>query len=172
VSDSSQALFISELARVHGEKLRRFLHGRVRNTSDIPDVVQEVFLRMLRIPDWEVIRSPEAYLFTVALHVAQQHAMSELAAPSSVNITALMSELQATADADPALVASADQCLERFVQALEKLSPNVRATFVLHRQYGMTLEEISRELKISFPMAKKYLVRALFECKQHLNYES
>ena len=170
--DLNRSLFLSELARAHSEKLRRFLHGRVRNISDIPDVIQEVFLRMLRIPDFEVIRSPEAYLFTVALHVAQQHAMREFESPSTVNVADLISELQATADADPALAANAEQCLEQFVQALEKLSPNVRATFVLHRQYGMTLEEISRELKISFPMAKKYLVRALFECKQHLSYET
>lgn len=37
----------------------------------------------------------------------------------------------------------------------------MRATFVVHRYYGMTLQEISRELHISFPMAKKYLVKPL-----------
>src|SRR5579871_1238104 len=153
--------FVTDLARSHGEKLRRFLTNRVRNVADVPDVIQEVFLRMLRIPDRDVIRSPEAYLFTVALHVAQQHAMRELAAPPSVDVGELITQLHASSDSDPALIASADQSLEGFIRALERLSPKLRATFILHRQYGMTLEEISRELGISFPMAKKYLVRAL-----------
>src|SRR5437763_11551433 len=31
-----------------GQRLRRFLRSRVRNAADIPDVIQEVFLRLLR----------------------------------------------------------------------------------------------------------------------------
>jgi len=123
---------------------------------------------MLRIPDREAIRSPEAYLFTVATHVAQQHAMQESMAPLSVEVGELVTSLHAAADTDPALQAHADQCLEGFVRALERLSPKVRATFILHRHYGMTLQEISRELDISFPMAKKYLVKALYQVRQFL----
>ena len=156
------------LARSHGQRLRRFFSARVRNPSDIADLTQEVFLRMLRIPDREAIRSPEAYLFTVATHVAQQHAMQESMAPLSVEVGELVTSLHAAADTDPALQAHADQCLEGFVRALERLSPKVRATFILHRHYGMTLQEISRELDISFPMAKKYLVKALYQVRQFL----
>src|SRR5262245_54844114 len=96
----------------HGAQLRTFLLARVRNASDVPDIVQEVFLRMLRIPDHEAIRSPEAYLFTVARHVAQQHALREATAPPSVEITQMLTELHATSDADPAMQASADEFLE------------------------------------------------------------
>jgi len=42
------------------------LLARVRNIADVPDITQEVYLRMLRVPNVESIRSPEAYLFTVA----------------------------------------------------------------------------------------------------------
>ena len=164
--------FVAGLARAHGEGLRRFLASRVRNLADVPDVMQEVFLRMLRIPDREAIRSPEAYLFTVALHVAQQHAMREAPAPRSVEVTELLTQLQAASDTDPAAQVQAEQCLEEFAQALERLSPKVRATFILHRQYGYTLEQISQELGISFAMAKKYLTKALFQFRQHLDAHS
>jgi DNA-directed RNA polymerase specialized sigma24 family protein len=43
--------------------------------DDVPDIAQEVYLRMLRIPTIESIRSPEAYLFTVAQHLVQQHTL-------------------------------------------------------------------------------------------------
>jgi RNA polymerase sigma factor (sigma-70 family) len=161
--------FVAALAKTHGEGLRRFLTSRVRNVADIPDVIQEVFLRMLRIPDREAIRSPEAYLFTVALHVAQQHAIRESAKPPSVEVSELLTQLQAATDSDPALQVNAEQCLEGFARALESLSPRARATFILHRQHGLTLEQISTELGISFPMAKKYLVQALFQFRRQMD---
>jgi RNA polymerase sigma-70 factor (ECF subfamily) len=140
----------------------------VRNAADVPDIMQEVFLRMLRVPDYEAIRSPEAYLFTIAQHVAQQHALRESAAPPAVDVTRLTSQLQAAADSDPAMQASADQVLERLDRALDRFSPKVRAVFILHRHHGLSLEQISRELGISFPMAKKYLVKALYQIRQQM----
>ena len=86
-----------------------------------------------------------------------------------VAVSELLTQLQAASDTDPALQVNAEQCLEEFVRALERLSPRVRATFILHRQYGLTLEQISKELGISFAMAKKYLVKALFQFRQHMD---
>jgi RNA polymerase sigma-70 factor (ECF subfamily) len=152
----------------HGEQLRRFLTSRVRNVADVPDILQEVFIRMLRISNHEAIRSPEAYFFTVAQHVAQQHAMRESAVPQSVDITRMLTELPATADSDPAMQVSADQFIEAIDRALDRFSPRVRATFILHRCYGLTLEEISKQLGVSLPMTKKYLVKALTQFRQHM----
>jgi RNA polymerase sigma factor (sigma-70 family) len=165
--DDNKAL-VSTLIDSHGEQLRRFLMTRVRNIADVPDILQEVFLRMLRISNREAIRSPEAYFFTVAQHVAQQHALRESAAPPSVDITRMLTQLPATSDADPAMQASADECIAAIDRALDRFSPKVRATFILHRCYGLTLEEISQRLGISFPMAKKYLVKALMQFRQHM----
>lgn len=166
-SNSRQALLTGLLAS-HGSRLQRFLVSRVRNVADIPDIVQEVFLRLLRIPDHEAIRSPEAYLFIVAQHVAQQHAMHESRTPPSVEITQMLSELSAAADADPALQASSQQSLEALDRALQRFSPKVRATFILNRHYGMTLEQISAHLGISVAMAKKYLTKALIQIREHM----
>lgn len=159
---------VASLMDSHGAQLRRFLLKRVRNVADVPDILQEVFLRMLRIPNHEAIRSPEAYLFTVAQHVAQQHALREATAPPSVEITRMLTQLHAVSDSDPALQASADQCVEQLDRALDRFSPKVRATFILHRHYGLSLEQISQHLGISFPMAKKYLVKALLQIRQHM----
>jgi len=125
---------------------------------------------MLRIPNHEAIRSPEAYLFTVAQHVAQQHALRESATPPSLEITEMLSELHAAADSDPATQVNSDQWLELLDRSFERFSPKVRATFILNRHYGMTLEQISRHLNISVPMAKKYLTKALAQLRQHMDY--
>jgi len=151
----------------HGAQLRRFLVTRVRNACDVPDIVQEVFLRFLRVPNHEAIRSPEAYLFTVARHVAQQHTLSQSAASVSIDLHAVLTEPR-EAPNDPALEVSAQQSIEELEHALEGLSPKARATFLYHRRDGLTLEEIGRRLGVSRPQAKKYLATALLQFRKRL----
>jgi RNA polymerase sigma factor (sigma-70 family) len=168
VVKDSQAL-VSGLVASHGEQLRRFLLARVRNVSDVPDIVQEVYLRMLRVPHFESIRSPEAYLFTVAQHVALQHALRQSATPPSVELTRMLNPPHAAPDADPVLELDAQQCLEKLQGTLDRLSPKARATFMLHRRDGLSFDEIGARLGISRPMVKKYLMKALMQFRQRLD---
>jgi len=46
--DHRQA-FVTETESKYGKRLRRYLAARVRNAADVSDLVQEVFLRLLRI---------------------------------------------------------------------------------------------------------------------------
>ena len=70
------------MEQTHGRQLRRFLSARLRGASaDIPDLVQEIFMRLLRIKDHEAIRNPQAYLFTVANHVLHQYALQRSTRP-------------------------------------------------------------------------------------------
>jgi DNA-directed RNA polymerase specialized sigma24 family protein len=48
------------------------------------------------------------------------------------------------------------------------MSPKVRATFLLHRRDGLSMDEVSARLGVSKPMAKKYLVKALARFRQQL----
>ncbi len=164
-AESKQAL-VAGLVASHGGQLRRFLVSRVRNSDDIPDIIQEAFLRLLRVPDHEVIRSPEAYLFTVARHVAQQHALRQSTASQSAELQHLLTAPDAAPD--PALEVSAQQSLQELEQVLRRLSPKARATFLWHRRDGLTLEEIGERLGLSRAMAKKHLARALLEFRKLL----
>lgn len=158
---------VEQLATRQGHQLRRFLRSRVRNAADIPDIIQEVFLRMLRVPNHETIRTPEAYIFTIAHHVAQQHSL-RATHTSSAELGEVLSELRTVTEADPALEVMAQQCVELLDRALLQLSPKAQATFLLHRRDGKSVDEISRELGISRPMAKKYLVKALVHFRKQL----
>ena len=166
VANSRQAL-VTGLVQSHGDQLRAFLLGRVRNASDIPDIIQEVYLRLLRVPDHETIRSPEAYLFTIAKHVAQQHSLRQ-SARSVGNELQDMLAVCSEAPNDPALEVSAQQSVEQLERALQNLSPKARATFLYHRRDGMTLEQIGARLGVSRPQVKKYLARALAQFRKQL----
>jgi RNA polymerase sigma factor (sigma-70 family) len=152
----------------HGPQLRRFLLARVRNTADVPDIVQDVYLRMLRITHVESIRSPEAYLFTVAQHVLHQYTLRQSQIPLSVDLEGMLEPPHARPDTDPVLEVGAQQCLNDLQQALDLLTPKVRATFMLHRRDGLSIDEIGTQLGISRPMVKKNLVKALMEFRRKL----
>jgi RNA polymerase sigma factor (sigma-70 family) len=164
--ETGQAL-VAALAASHGTQLRRFLLSRVRNSADVPDLVQEVFLRMLRIPDHDAIRSPEAYLFTVAQHVAHQHLIRPSNVVPPTELQQMLVEL-AEMPSDPAGEISAQQSLEGLEHALRRLSPKERATFLYHRRDGLTLQDIANRFGISRQMVKKYLAKAIFELRRHL----
>jgi len=159
---------VAELAESHGPQLRRFLLVRVRNSADVPDIVQDVYLRMLRIPHVESIRSPEAYLFTVAFHVLQQYTLRQSQVPPSINLADILEPLHGSPDADPMLEVNAQQCVERLQQALDLFSPKVRTTFILHRRDGLSIDEIAARLGISRPMVKKNLIKALMQFRRKL----
>lgn len=159
---------VTSLVASHGRQLQRFLYARVGNFADVADIIQEVYLRMLRVPNIESIRSPEAYLFTVAQHVVQQHTLRESATPPSVELARMLNSPAAMPDSDPALALVADQCLLRLQDALEELNPKARATFMLHRRDGLSFDEIGARLGISRPMVKKYLMKALLHLRQRL----
>lgn len=165
--DDKHAL-VEDLATRHGQELRRFLRSRVRNAADIPDIIQEVFLRLLRVPNHETIRAPEAYIYTVAHHVAQQHSLESTPAAVSAELGEVLLELRAVTEMDPALEVIAQQCVELLDRALLQLSPKAQATFLLYRRDGLSMDQISQQLGISRPMAKKYLVKTLVHFRKHL----
>lgn len=160
--------FVSEIASRYGRRLHQFFTQRLRNRADAPDLAQEVFLRLMRVEHHETIRSPEAYLFTVASHVLHQHALRQASTPASVDISEVFAELQLTSNDDPLARADAQQRLEQIGRSLAELPPKVSSTLQLHRFAGLSIQEISRELGVSRPAAKKYLARALTRCRDVL----
>lgn len=159
--------FVDEVAREHGPLLRRFLAARLRQAAgDVPDLIQEVYLRLLRVPSHETIRSPRAYLFTVALHVLHQHKLSLSAVPRTTDIDEVVAELESRAGDDPARQLEVREELRRFDQVLKELPPLPYAVFVLHRQLGYTREEIAERLSLSLAMVKKQLAIALAHCRR------
>jgi RNA polymerase sigma factor (sigma-70 family) len=157
------------MEHAHGRQLRRFLSMRLRNAAaDVPDLVQEVFLRLLRIKDHESIRNPQAYLYTVALHVLHQHTLRASNRPTSTLPADMVADLDSFLSGDPAEEAELEDRFEKLGAALHEESPRAYMTLLMYRCEGATLEQIGARLGVSRVMAKKYLVKALTFCQQRL----
>jgi RNA polymerase sigma-70 factor (ECF subfamily) len=165
----TQKSFVAGLAAQYGDRLRRFLFTRARNSADVPDLAQEVFLRLMRVEQHEIIRSPEAYLFTVARHVAHQHTLHQANAPQAVDITEVFPELQVGAADDPLERAEVSMRVNNLKRALDQLPPRLATTLLMHRFGGFSLEEIASQLGVARITAAKYLAQALIHCRHAAN---
>jgi RNA polymerase sigma-70 factor (ECF subfamily) len=157
---------VTAVERLYGAGLRRFLSRKLHHAAaDVPDIFQEIFVRLLQARHHETIRNPQAYLYTIAGHVLHQFTQQRT--------TVLESEdpLQPTAP-DPADEADLQQQLADIGRALEAFSPRAYAALVMYRCEGMTLAEIGQRLGVSTQMACKYLMRAIVFCDQYLESRS
>lgn len=158
---------VAGIAAQHDIKVRRFLQARLRHAlADVPDLVQEVFLRLWRVSHPEAIRTPEAYLYTVAKAVLHQHRAGRNAVPEAVDITDVLAELEDPLEVGPEAKLDAQQRLAELHACLSHLPRKAYVTLVLNRIVGMPLEQVAEQLGISRPMAKKYLSKALAHCRQ------
>src|SRR5690606_9255399 len=61
----------------HYRALHRYLVRRLPRAQDAHDVMQEVFLRLLRLDRGELVRKPQAYVYGIASHVVHEYRMRE-----------------------------------------------------------------------------------------------
>lgn len=162
---SNNRSFVASIAARYGPRLRRFLSVRLRNAADVPDLAQEVFLRLLRVEGCESIRSPEAYLFTIASHVIHQHAVRRSSEPVAVDIAEVFSELRTPSSDDPSNQVAHAQRLDELERMLACLPARVATALVLHRVGDYSVQEVGDELGVSRETAKKYLARAVEHCR-------
>lgn len=152
----------------HRGALQAFFYRRLRIKSDAADLVQEVYLRMLRVGDPHAIRNPEAYLFTVAGNLLRENAVADRRHAQSVAVE--------EADAAPPLteVLGFDAALDatrrvaRLREVIQELSPKCCAAVVMQYRHELSYEEIAARLKISPRMVKKYLAQALNHCRRRM----
>ena len=162
--------FVIAVEKAYGRGLRRFLCARMRNAgADVPDLIQEIYLRVLRLKDHEAIRNPQAYLYTIASHVLHQYALRRASAPETMDPLNIVEALQSTSAVDPAEEADIERRIERLGRGLEAHSPRAYAVLLMYRCEGLTFKQIGARLGVSDVMARKYLARAIKYCDQHMD---
>jgi len=137
----------------------------------VPDLVQEIYLRILRLKDHEAIRNPQAYLFTIASHVVHQYTLRRSVESATMDPLNVVDGLETSLAPDPAEEADVEQRLEAMERALEIHSPRAYAVLVMYRCEGLTLKQIGERLGVSNVMARKYLERAVRYCDQFLDHD-
>lgn len=163
MGDQRRGERVAEWMRRWNSGLTRFLERKVP-TPDAQDLAQEVYLRLLRSEQIDLIAEPQAYLYRVASNVAAEWRMRACHRKphSAEELDALMDAASPESLVDAALSAA------RFDSALRDLTPMVRAVMYLKLRDSMTHEEIARHLNITSRMVRRYLTTGYAQLRRHL----
>lgn len=153
--------------------LHRFLLRRVRHAEHAEDLEQEVYVRLLRISNEELVRCPEAYVYRIASNLLGRFTLRERQEPLSLDseaLAGLAEELQDDAPTPEELYDERGR-EERLWTIVMQLPPMQKAVFVLARYQGLSHSEIGAKLGISALTVKKHMSRAICRCRLALEDE-
>ena len=132
----------------HGPALRAWLHARYPSLTDVDDLVQESYARVLRVRTMTPIRSVKALLFTTARNLANDHfRRRQIAIVDPIAEIDELSVLEETPGVSETV--SRQQELELLTQAIQSLPARCRQVLTLRKIYGLSQKEIAAELGIA-----------------------
>lgn len=148
--------------------LLRFLLARTGSKAEAEDTLQDVYLRLcaMKTSDCAVISDKPAYLFRLCLNMVADRRRGRLRRERRDdefhNATTRSEGGYLIADApSPEDAAEARLRLEHILKALEKMPPQQRRVFRLHRIQGMSHREVSENLGISCSAVEKHMIAAM-----------
>jgi RNA polymerase sigma-70 factor (ECF subfamily) len=164
-----RAELIEKLFREHNEALLRFLRARVGSFHEAREVAQEAYVRLLSLDKPGAVSYLRAFLFKTAANIAIDRRRRE-----NVHVRATEPELfREFADTlTPERRLADEQTLRRLEQLIAALPPRCQEAFVLSQVHGVEFAEIARKMGLSESMVRKYVMRALLQCRAQLDLET
>ncbi|HEY6458143.1 MAG TPA: sigma-70 family RNA polymerase sigma factor [Steroidobacteraceae bacterium] len=156
------------LARRYYGPLASFFRKRARNSEEVRDLVQQVFLRLAQSPQFDEIRNPEGYIFQTAANAlkdqARRRAVQERFAAQQLH----ESDAQ-QGDFSPERVLQARESVAKVAEALRQLPERTRDVLVLRCFEGLKSCEVAQLQGISVRAVEKHMARALAHLSRALD---
>lgn len=143
---------------VNSAPLARYLE-RHTNSADAADIFQESITRVLEQAKLRPIQNPLAYAFTVARNMLMRLKSQPAEEPDEL----------VCQGANPEEMASMEQTVDLFRQALADMPSLRREVFVLYRMEGKSRSYIATSLQISEEAVSKHVSRALADIQRHID---
>lgn len=146
----------------HESVLRAYLYRIARNSSDVDELLQETYTKLLTLGSREQPqpRSMRAFALTVARNVAFSWLRRRQIVP--MESMADLAELDALDEGEQVEeIVNSHQELKLLREAVASLPTRCREVFTLRRVYGLSQKEVARELGIAEHTVERHLGRAL-----------
>lgn len=161
---------LNTLAAQFGLVLLQFFQRRVRDRPEAEDLVQEVFIRLLKRGDISALQDVRGYVFETAASVLTDRARKRVSRHSDEHI-GFDPITHGSEDFPPDRVLIGEETLTRASRALLELPERVRAVFVLRRLEGLRYQDIAQRLGISLSSVEKQMARAVAYLTQRMGEE-
>lgn len=132
----------------------------VNSRETAADLLQETYVRLLRLADTRSVEQPRALLHRIAANLAIDHlraSKSRLHAAEPLE-TAIEVPCQAPSQERTLL---GKERLQMFIRAVEALPPRTREAFLLYRIQGYAYRDIATKMGVSISGVDKHIRRAI-----------
>ena len=157
ISDAVSAWFVREIMPLEAI-LMRYLQSNWRNRSDLPDLRQETYARVLQAAQERVPDNPKRFLLTTARNLLIDLVRHKQVVPMETFADLEAFSIAADApEADSLLIEKQELC--RVKAALSELPPRTRQAIELAYFEGLSRVEIARRMGITHQVASKLIAR-------------
>jgi RNA polymerase sigma-70 factor (ECF subfamily) len=164
-----------ELVERYKKKVYFLALDMAGNPIDAEDISQEVFLKVFR--SFSTFRKGArlgSWLYRITYNASIDHLRRKGAAPEPVgdeiieSMSLGESSLPRRGAPDPEAAMEASQLQDRIARALERVSPQEKAVFLLRHYEDLMLKDIAETLGLSIGSVKSYLFRAVRKIQKEL----
>ena len=161
------AWFIREVLPLEGA-LMQFLRRSVHDQSAIPDLRQDVYVRIYEAARKQIPHPVKPFLLITARNLVVDTVRRDQVV--SIDSVADLEELEIIADepsAERGVIAR--QELRRLQAALDRLSPRCRQAMILRKIEGLSRREIAGRMGVSEPTVAKHLAAGMYALAEFLS---
>lgn len=151
--------FVSEVLPLE-QALMHYLQSNWRRADDLPDIRQDIYLRLFEAAKERIPHPARPFLFTVARNILIDRYRRERIIPID-GVPDLESFAVATTEPGPDRRAIARDELRHLQAALDRLPPRCREAIVLRQVEGLSRKEIAQRMAISEKTVNRHLCDAM-----------
>lgn len=159
MNDTIEEWFVREVL-VHEPALNRYLTHHSSNAADVPDLRQEVYIRVLEAAEKSRPTSPRQFMFTVARNLLVDLARRNRIVPIDLLQESDVSNVLVDEISSERRTGSFDD-LKRLVDAFERLPERCREVVWMRKIEDVAQKDIAARLKIAEGTVEAHLVRGM-----------
>lgn len=163
----SPAKWFAEEVQPHEASLRAYLRHSLTSLSDVDDLMQECYARLLREHERGTIRSSRAFLFAVARN-AVRDLLRRRAVSQAMPITENAPLCVLEDGSNVVDFVSRREELAILTEAIRALPERCRHVFLLRKIQGLSQKEIAARLEISENTVETLVAKGARRCAEHL----
>jgi len=155
--------FVARLFRQYEIKIRKFLLLKKHNLEDVEDIIQDTFLKAHKVPNWQDVKNPEAYLVSMARNTFHDHVRKEIRSA----IDQIEDEvIDGTPSPEQRL--SDRQQLKELGDVINDLTPRLKQAIILVKVLGLSTSEASEIMGITKGALKNHIMRGMIACRKKI----
>lgn len=165
IAEGNEKAF-ADLYRMYVPRLTPFVYGITKNNVMVDEMIQEAFLRLwINRDKLSEVRNPKAWIYKITANICYTYIKRLIIERKVLDTILEQSTLEDLSTEQDIYLRSLTQSVK---EAVEQLPPQRKKIYLMSREQGMSLGEISAQLNLSMPTVKNTITSSLQFIREQL----